>query len=60
MKAMERGCCELPEIVLLSGGLLAMLHDVPGMLYSSAAPTIFRDTHIRLFARLMMNNVRIL
>jgi hypothetical protein len=56
-KAPERRCCSLPEIVLLSGGLLAMLRDVPGMFCSSAAREIFRDMHIRLLARLATNNV---
>jgi hypothetical protein len=56
-KAVERRSCSSPEIVPLCRGLLATLRDVPGMPCSSAARAIFRDMHIRLLARLIMNNL---
>jgi hypothetical protein len=56
--AVERRCYSLPKIVLLSRGLLAMLREIPGILCSSAAQEISQEMHIRLLARLTMNNVR--
>jgi hypothetical protein len=55
-KAVERHLCSLPGIMSLCRALLTPLRDAPRMRCSKAARAIFRDMHIRLRARFIMNN----
>jgi hypothetical protein len=54
--SVELRCCSLPGIVLLYRGLLTIWHDLSETFYLNAALGIFRDMHIRLLTRVMINS----
>jgi hypothetical protein len=56
LRAVESRSCNLCSIVPLARRLLAALSDVQGLLQTGAAMMILRDMHIRLLARLCVNN----
>jgi hypothetical protein len=56
IRAVEARCCSLTSIVPLARDLLKCLSNVRGFLATDAGQVILRDLHIRLLARLCVNN----
>jgi hypothetical protein len=54
--AVGRHYCSLCVIVLLIRDFLTALRDVAGILRTTSAHVILRDTHVRLLARASINN----
>jgi hypothetical protein len=57
LRAVEARCCSITSIIPLVRGLLEALRGVRSLLNTGVAKMILRDLHIRLLARLSVNNM---